>query len=464
MSCVLFSPVGSSDPVRSMHDGPLLHIVRHYQPEAVYLFLSKEMEDHDRKDNRYEACVQKVAPQCAVHKIYSGIVEVHRMNQFLGVFSENLRQVRQEYPRHRLLLNITSGTAQINMALGVACLAAPVEVVGPGLLPVQVVTPARGANVTNSPEGADFDVDLQMEWNKDQREPDSPCRCLEEDLRLLRRNNAAQSILALCQGYQYAAALDLYQREEGLFPETLGQLLAHCAHRAGLRDKAARKLLANYQGQELFPVRQGSAGRAFEYFMVMELEHRQGELANFLVKMSPLLSYLAEYYLKEVVGYPLQRILGRKYGKGEGRDVLSPWKMREQDPDLLAHFETYFGGELRSTDLSLLNITLVLEYLCQQHPQGLKQQVKPEVVTLLRKLRSAEVYLRHKAAHEILAVTEEFFKRAVDENTEQVLYTSSKGVLKDVAKVMRLILADYAGALRFVYDDLNGMIAQEVFR
>lgn len=51
---VLFTCVGTSDPVREMRDGSMLHIMRHYRPEKVYIFLSKEMEDFEKADRRLE--------------------------------------------------------------------------------------------------------------------------------------------------------------------------------------------------------------------------------------------------------------------------------------------------------------------------------------------------------------------------------------------------------------------------
>ena len=35
--------MGRTDPIRGEHDGPILHIVRHYRPEAVILILSEEI-------------------------------------------------------------------------------------------------------------------------------------------------------------------------------------------------------------------------------------------------------------------------------------------------------------------------------------------------------------------------------------------------------------------------------------
>ena len=41
---VLISFIGNSDPVRGGYDGPMLHIVRHYRPDVVFLILTQEMQ------------------------------------------------------------------------------------------------------------------------------------------------------------------------------------------------------------------------------------------------------------------------------------------------------------------------------------------------------------------------------------------------------------------------------------
>ena len=51
---VLLTCVGASDPVRGCHDGGMLHIMRHYRPYAVYLYISPEMKAEEERDNRYE--------------------------------------------------------------------------------------------------------------------------------------------------------------------------------------------------------------------------------------------------------------------------------------------------------------------------------------------------------------------------------------------------------------------------
>ena len=66
---VLFSPIGNHDPFgfgkneNEVTEGPLLHIIRHYKPEAIILFLTKEMFGKEEKDNRYTTCIKKLFPE-----------------------------------------------------------------------------------------------------------------------------------------------------------------------------------------------------------------------------------------------------------------------------------------------------------------------------------------------------------------------------------------------------------------
>ncbi len=50
---ILFSPIGGTDPIKYLRDGSMLHICRHYKPDVVYLYLSHEMLEYHKKDNRY---------------------------------------------------------------------------------------------------------------------------------------------------------------------------------------------------------------------------------------------------------------------------------------------------------------------------------------------------------------------------------------------------------------------------
>lgn len=60
---VLFSPVGTTDPISYQREGALLHICRHYHPECVVLYLSQEMLAQQQKDDRYRRSLRLLAEE-----------------------------------------------------------------------------------------------------------------------------------------------------------------------------------------------------------------------------------------------------------------------------------------------------------------------------------------------------------------------------------------------------------------
>ena len=59
---VLFSPVGGTDPISETNyrDGSMLHICRHYKPDVVFLYLSAEMVEKHKSDDRYRYFIKRL--------------------------------------------------------------------------------------------------------------------------------------------------------------------------------------------------------------------------------------------------------------------------------------------------------------------------------------------------------------------------------------------------------------------
>ena len=57
---ILFSPIGGTDPIKYYRDGSMLHICRHYLPDIVYLYLSHEMLETHKRDNRYVDTIERL--------------------------------------------------------------------------------------------------------------------------------------------------------------------------------------------------------------------------------------------------------------------------------------------------------------------------------------------------------------------------------------------------------------------
>ena len=60
---ILFTPVGGTDPISATnyYEGAILHICRHYMPDKVVLYMSKEMLDYQDEDDRYRYCLDKLS-------------------------------------------------------------------------------------------------------------------------------------------------------------------------------------------------------------------------------------------------------------------------------------------------------------------------------------------------------------------------------------------------------------------
>ena len=58
---ILFSPVGGSDPIKRMLDGPMLHCCRVYKPDIVCLYFTQSMLEYENRDQRY-TCLLYTSP------------------------------------------------------------------------------------------------------------------------------------------------------------------------------------------------------------------------------------------------------------------------------------------------------------------------------------------------------------------------------------------------------------------
>ena len=179
MEKILFSPLGDTDPVRGCYDGAMLHILRHYKAVRVVLFYTQDMEEKERRDHRYTRAIQRVAPHCAIEEIFTGIRDAHLYESFSKVLPQEVLRLRETYPEHTLLLNLSSGTPQMKTVL--AMLAADTE----GCVGVQVSSPTRRSNRRNEVTQDAEDIDALLENNFDDEEG-AENRCEEPPLGIFR--------------------------------------------------------------------------------------------------------------------------------------------------------------------------------------------------------------------------------------------------------------------------------------
>ena len=122
MQSVLYSCIGTTDPVRGMRDGGLMHILRFYRPEAVYLFLSQEMIRRDREDDRIAKTFAFLREKWDGYnprlvRFETGIQDPSDMDALTAPMDALMQRVLEENPGTEILLNLSSGTPQMQILL-----------------------------------------------------------------------------------------------------------------------------------------------------------------------------------------------------------------------------------------------------------------------------------------------------------------------------------------------------------
>ncbi len=269
---ILFSPVGGHDPIANFRDGAVLHICRVYKPERVYLYLSHEMLERSRMDDRYRRSLEKLREHISstiqeIHLIERDeLTQVQRFDAFYTDFDQLLRQIHEAFPDSELLLNLSSGTPAMKSALNVISVLSPFP-----MQAIQVSTPNQRENPKDEDPMA-YDVETFWECNQD-NEPDFPNRCQEVDSEHL-LVKIKESIQRLLNAYNYQAALLLAQEiSEFISPRTM-RMLEAAACRLQLDQRGYEKAV---QGLALswLPVQTGNQRKVFEYVLSLHIKLAQ---------------------------------------------------------------------------------------------------------------------------------------------------------------------------------------------
>lgn len=110
---LLFTCMGTSDPVRGYHDGPMLHIIRHYRPDVICVLLSSEaaaLNDCGARLDTVLAHIRKnwggYAPELRV--VRTQIEDPSDMDAVGAPITEAVAKLVEEFPDGELLLSVFS--------------------------------------------------------------------------------------------------------------------------------------------------------------------------------------------------------------------------------------------------------------------------------------------------------------------------------------------------------------------
>lgn len=447
---VLFTPVGDTDPVRGYHDGGMLHILRHYAPvDRVFVFLTKEMEDKETESGCYTKGIQKVAPQCKIEFIRSGITEPH-IYERLTVLQDVFQEKYEQYPNEEWLLNLSSGTPQIKSVMSL------IGLDHPQVKAIQVFSPAEGSNNKSHPEKTPEMLEMLYHFNDDD-DPSSSNRCNEPELSLLKKHSVKMQIISLVRNYEYEGALQLLIQNRSLFSDISEKLLRHAVHRRNLMWRDANKIISSYKGSPLI----SKAGDFEEFFRVMELRQRKKQLPEFIVKITPICTKLATDYAMSLA----QRMLFdlnacseiRRDEDGSIRYVLKREKIGRHNNMLLEHLNRKYKGGFKDSDLSISNMAYICEWIINSGISSNRRDI--EIKKIFARLSIVSENIRNKVAHKIVMNLTENIIREWSKGKERIGIADtgldSRDILNYLHRASDLIRGQ---KFQWGYDELNNSI------
>lgn len=442
---VLFSPVGDSDPIRDNYDGSCLHIVRHYKPDAVKLFFTKDMAEKEKRDHRFSRAIRNLMPDIEIISDFTDIEAAHVFDIFMQYVPKSIEEFREQYPDAELLINLSSGTTQLKTTLAV------LSVELPDCKGIQVSSPAHGSNRRNRPEQDDIDVDLLIETNLD-NEPDAVNRCEEPPLAVLKNFREKSQVRSLIRSRRYGAAWALTSDTTSTISDNTRRLLEYGFRRSKLELKTAKALCTKEERDIFHQVKDEKAERLFEYFLVMQNHASNKEYAELLMKLTPFMYELLKEHIKHNIGCDdfFERCCYIKFKNKIGVPVLNSSKIGEWNRDVLACLNDRFHG-FKDSDASFIN----LYYIISSQPLENITPANNRMLTLLSERKGINVEnlnnLRNSLAHNIIMnVSEEKFKEKTGLEPSKLM-----DILFDV---LRTVFPCIAKDSRDSYDRLNAYI------
>lgn len=438
MNYILFSPVGKTDPITNYHDGSLLHISRHYQPEIIYLYMSKEMSEFHHLDNRYCKCLEWLQKKenfiSEIHVIERpDLVDVQLFDYFYDEFDAELQKIHEAYPNHQILLNVSSGTPA--MKSGLQFLAASSE---HGYRAIQVATPQKGVN-KEAIDFEDYDLDTRWELNED-NENNSPNRCIESATMMLNKRIKLEVIRNHLNAYDYQAALNVAKTIETLLPENIMFLLEGATKRMNLDYAGAIKAFAKTAVQPM-PRLSSDKAPVIEYILWLQAKQQRGDLADFIRGITPVIVDIFELILKEKYHIKLSDFCERN---SKGVWCLSRQNFLNNLPELLSYIEESYGELIQKKPISSHILLSMLEKECHQ----------PALYNLAKELREIEQSVRNTAAHEIVSITEDFLLSKTGKKSSQILNLMKQLIQQGLTGIKNEVWNSY--------DEMNTLIIAEL--
>ena len=338
---ILISAVGDTDPIRNFHDGPLLHIVRVYRPEKIVLVHSeRSLTKHDKLVKALKS-IKDYSPEIIQD---GGVLPDAQVAIFDEMYDTVSSIVKKYISDDEIILNISSATPQIISAMFAVNRISDFNVTA-----VQVVTPQHKSNEGLRHDNQE-DIDTLIETNLD-NQSDYENRTLEDTGSKFSQDLTKRNLKALIDNYDYQGALELLKKQKSFsnIKELRKKLteISDTIKIQGMPDKIVKDKLST------------QAKSALNSYLNIDRNHKQGNIAEVLIRVKSLVEFILENYLNnhflDVITY-----------KEDGKPFLNASKY----PEILKKFQEdakMRGQEYHSGYLSLPAYIGILKFFEPNH-------------------------------------------------------------------------------------------------
>lgn len=347
---ILFSPIGGTDPISKSFldkekkesvytDGSMLHILRYYPIDKIYLYMSKEILDNENNDYRYTKSInnlcEKLSKNIEIAEIIKRpeLTEVQEYDYFYEDFTKELRRIydiesknlkqpqnSQEQDEIKIYLNISSGTPAMKSALLV------IQHLGEhDYIPVQVSTPVKKSNkeISKYPyeeytdNNSDDNPDKYYRKNSDNKwiitkgtdeeqkvkfsDENPKGRCQEVKSDSLLKIKYIEIIKELVKKYEYDAALEIAEKIQSTDKKKYTNLIKIGKFRLLLDFNSINNLLNSYnlKNNSIYKVpldkkipNNEDKFNTIEYFMSIAVKVEKKQYADFIRSITPFILHL----------------------------------------------------------------------------------------------------------------------------------------------------------------------------
>lgn len=444
MKQILLTCKGTTDPVRGEHDGPILHILRHYRPEEVWIFLSGEMRRDAKEDGSLEKarawiCSHWNGYQPDFRYIESDVANVHDIDALDKPLHDVMEQISRENPDAGILINVTSGTPQMQMILSQFAMDTRYRAKG-----IQVRNFERSSGTSQRTNDNEYDVELELECNEDEL-PDVENRCFEPEMYAIRREYQRHQITALLDDRDFSAVANM----KDSLPETLCNLVLHLAARNHLQESKAKRLATRVESQlpfKLYAYKTGDRteySTVSEYYLLMKNLAAAGNWTEFLLHMSPLTLKLQIAVLDKLTG---NRVDSFVYQEGNHL-VFDPSGLSAALPDLYQHYAGLMESRdwvIRKNDISTF---LCDDLLCFYSNVPEKAQ---QLFADYDRLKD----LRNRLAHSLYFVTADEIRTVCGKEPKELLREIEATIIACYPACDPVIFSVYDRCIAFIKNSL----------